>query len=248
MLGPSGSGKTTTLRMIAGFELPDSGAVELGGARRRQPPALRPRGQHRLSGLRAVPAHDRRRERRVRHAGEAGRQGRARPAPRRGARDGPPDRLLGTQAGRALRRPAPARRSGAVDRQPAAGAAARRAARGARPEAARADAGRAEADPARGRDHLRLRHPRSGGGVDDVRPDRCLQRGPDRAGRHSGRGLRGARDPVRRPASSASRTCSSATAPRSPSGRRRCGCSSPGSRPTGCGPKRAVSATSPTRG
>jgi putative spermidine/putrescine transport system ATP-binding protein len=31
MLGPSGSGKTTTLRMIAGFELPDAGAVELGG-------------------------------------------------------------------------------------------------------------------------------------------------------------------------------------------------------------------------
>ncbi|CAN5543093.1 ABC transporter ATP-binding protein [soil metagenome] len=31
MLGPSGSGKTTTLRMIAGFELPDGGRVELGG-------------------------------------------------------------------------------------------------------------------------------------------------------------------------------------------------------------------------
>ena len=31
MLGPSGSGKTTTLRMIAGFELPDTGTVELGG-------------------------------------------------------------------------------------------------------------------------------------------------------------------------------------------------------------------------
>jgi len=31
MLGPSGSGKTTTLRMIAGFELPSSGRVELGG-------------------------------------------------------------------------------------------------------------------------------------------------------------------------------------------------------------------------
>jgi putative spermidine/putrescine transport system ATP-binding protein len=31
MLGPSGSGKTTTLRMIAGFELPDSGTVELAG-------------------------------------------------------------------------------------------------------------------------------------------------------------------------------------------------------------------------
>ena len=31
LLGPSGSGKTTTLRMIAGFEEPDSGRVELDG-------------------------------------------------------------------------------------------------------------------------------------------------------------------------------------------------------------------------
>ena len=31
MLGPSGSGKTTTLRMIAGFETPDAGVVELAG-------------------------------------------------------------------------------------------------------------------------------------------------------------------------------------------------------------------------
>jgi putative spermidine/putrescine transport system ATP-binding protein len=31
MLGPSGSGKTTTLRLIAGFERPDSGAIELDG-------------------------------------------------------------------------------------------------------------------------------------------------------------------------------------------------------------------------
>jgi putative spermidine/putrescine transport system ATP-binding protein len=31
MLGPSGSGKTTTLRMIAGFERPDEGAIELDG-------------------------------------------------------------------------------------------------------------------------------------------------------------------------------------------------------------------------
>ncbi|WP_066946976.1 ABC transporter ATP-binding protein [Microtetraspora fusca] len=31
MLGPSGSGKTTVLRMIAGFESPTAGAVELGG-------------------------------------------------------------------------------------------------------------------------------------------------------------------------------------------------------------------------
>jgi len=31
MLGPSGSGKTTTLRVIAGFERPDTGKVELAG-------------------------------------------------------------------------------------------------------------------------------------------------------------------------------------------------------------------------
>jgi putative spermidine/putrescine transport system ATP-binding protein len=31
LLGPSGSGKTTTLRMIAGFEEPDAGTIELAG-------------------------------------------------------------------------------------------------------------------------------------------------------------------------------------------------------------------------
>src|SRR4029079_12064763 len=31
MLGPSGCGKTTTLRMIAGLELPTSGIIRLGG-------------------------------------------------------------------------------------------------------------------------------------------------------------------------------------------------------------------------
>src|SRR5262249_36279043 len=31
MLGPSGSGKTTTLRMIAGFEEPSAGRIELAG-------------------------------------------------------------------------------------------------------------------------------------------------------------------------------------------------------------------------
>ena len=35
LLGPSGSGKTTTLRLIAGFELPDDGSVELRRQRRR---------------------------------------------------------------------------------------------------------------------------------------------------------------------------------------------------------------------
>src|SRR6266704_5009326 len=31
LLGPSGCGKTTTLRMIAGFEIPDDGHIRVGG-------------------------------------------------------------------------------------------------------------------------------------------------------------------------------------------------------------------------
>ena len=43
MLGPSGSGKTTTLRMIAGFEAPDEGTIELAGEDvSRLPPYDRP--------------------------------------------------------------------------------------------------------------------------------------------------------------------------------------------------------------
>ena len=42
MLGPSGSGKTTTLRMIAGFERPDEGTIELDGRGRVAAAALRP--------------------------------------------------------------------------------------------------------------------------------------------------------------------------------------------------------------
>src|SRR5207244_10294440 len=42
LLGPSGSGKTTTLRMIAGFERPDTGRITLGGEDiTRQPPYAR---------------------------------------------------------------------------------------------------------------------------------------------------------------------------------------------------------------
>jgi putative spermidine/putrescine transport system ATP-binding protein len=42
LLGPSGSGKTTTLRLIAGFEIPDEGEVRLHGEDvARRPPAQR---------------------------------------------------------------------------------------------------------------------------------------------------------------------------------------------------------------
>ena len=108
------------------------------------------------------------------------------------------ERLRRAQAGAALRRPAPARRAGAGDRQPPAGAAARRAARRARPQAAPGDAGRAQAHPGRGRHHLRLRHPRPGGGADDERPPGRVPRGAHRAGGHARRGLRASGQRVRR--------------------------------------------------
>ncbi len=199
MLGPSGSGKTTTLRMIAGFERPDEGVDRARRTRRLAAAAVRPAGQHGLPGLRAVPAHDRPAERRVRADGEEGREGRA--APAGAARRSTMVRLDGlrrAEAGAALGRAAAARRARAGDRQPAAGAAARRAARRARPQAPPGDADRAEADPAGGRDHLRLRHARPGGGADDERPDRGLQPRPDRAGRPARGGLRAPGERVHR--------------------------------------------------
>ena len=118
MLGPSGSGKTTTLRMIAGFEDPSAGTIELAGEDVSGVPpyeravntvfqdyALFPHmtvAENVAYGLR----------------GGGRRQGRAGAPPRRGAGDGPPARLRRPQAGRALRRPAPAGRARAGDRQP----------------------------------------------------------------------------------------------------------------------------------
>ena len=145
MLGPSGSGKTTTLRMIAGFELPTAGRVLLHGHDVTGPRAVRARREHRVPGLRAVPAHDGRGQRRVRPRDPPRRQGRARPARRRGAGDGPPRGLRQAQAGPAVGRPAPAGRARARAREPAPCPAARRAARCARPQAPRGDAGRAQA-------------------------------------------------------------------------------------------------------
>ena len=66
MLGPSGCGKTTTLRMIAGFEEATAGTIQAGRQGRDQHAALQARRQHGLPELRAVPAPQRVRERRLR--------------------------------------------------------------------------------------------------------------------------------------------------------------------------------------
>ena len=207
MLGPSGSGKTTVLRMIAGFESPTDGQILLRGDDvTDQPPfardvntvfqdyALFPHMnvlQNVAYGLRVkkVP----RSETRARAAG--------------GARDGAAVRLRGPQPAPALRRPAATGRARPGAGEPAPGAAARRAARRARPQAPPRDADRAQADAARPRHHLRVRHPRPGGGADDERPDRDLPRRPASSRSPPRSSSTRSRPPPSSPASWAPPTC-----------------------------------------
>ena len=94
------------------------------------------------------------------------------------------------------------------------GAAARRAAVGARPQAPQGDADRAQAAAARDRHHLHLRHARPGGGADHVRPHRGDVAGQDPAGRQ-----RRATSTTTRPSAS-SPTSSARPISSRPSGRR----------------------------
>ena len=206
LLGPSGCGKTTTLRMIAGFEQPSEGEIRIEGEDvAGLPPHKRPTNTVFQSyalfphlsvednvafGLKRKGVGKDEIAERV--ATELRRVGLA-------ARGQPPARP-------ALRRDAAAGGAGPGAGQPAEGAAARRAARRPRPEAAQGPADRAEADPARGRDHLRLRHPRPGGGADDERPDRGHEPRQGRAGRRVPRRSTSARGRPSSPASSASPT------------------------------------------
>ena len=191
MLGPSGSGKTTMLRLIAGFELPTDGTIELDGRDVSDDPpfdrdvntvfqdyALFPHmdvARNVEYGLRVkkVPKA----ERGVPSGGGAGeRPARADLATRK------PNQLSGGQRQRVALGPCAG--------QPTEGAPARRAARRPRPQAPRADAGGAQGAPARGGHHLRLRHPRPGRGPLDERPGRGVQPRPDRAGGLAARRLR----------------------------------------------------------
>ena len=148
LLGPSGCGKTTTLRMIGGFEQPTSGTIFLGDQEVERPAAVQARRQHGVPELRALPAPDDLRERRVRARGGRASQGRDRAAASTRCSSSSTSTGSSGASRPALGRPAAAGRARPRARQPAAGAAARRAARCARPQAAQADAARAEAHPA----------------------------------------------------------------------------------------------------
>ncbi len=160
--------------------------------------AVQARRQHRLPGIRAVPAHDRRRERRLRPAPEARPQVGDRQPGQRGPRHGEDDQAGRAPAAADVGWSAAARCRRSSPGQPPERAAARRAARRARPQAARRDADRAEAAAEPARHHVRLRDPRPGRGDEHEQPHRHHARRSHRAARRSGDRVRAARLRIRR--------------------------------------------------
>ena len=171
-----------------GLEKIDAGEILIGGRRVNDDLPAAPRRRLRLPELRAVSAHDGRREHGLRPAdaarpvpGDQGAGDRDRPRPRDRAAPRPlPDA--------ALRRRAAARRARPGDRPRPGGLPARRAALEPGRPAAQRDAPRPQPDPAASRRDVRLRHPRPGRG-DDAR---------GRAGGHARRRAAAGRHPRRR--------------------------------------------------
>ena len=170
LLGPSGCGKTTTLRLIAGLELAIGGGGPDRRAGRDAPAGDRPEREHGVPVLRAVPAHDRARERGLR----PGRLGRVpEPRPRAGAGEAGPGRPPGPRRAAALGalgRAAAAGRGRPGPRARARGALLRRAALEPRRQApAPGPRGHPRA-PAAARAHRGLRDARPAGGARRLRP------------------------------------------------------------------------------
>ena len=172
--------------------------------RRHRPPAQGPRHRDGLPELRALPAHDRRRQHGLR-AEDRRRRPRTRSRKRveEAAKILDLDRVPRAQAEGALRWSAPARRHGPRHRPQPAGLPHGRAAVEPRRQAARADPHPDRLAAAPPRRHHRLRHPRPGRGHDDGRPGRGAQGRPPPAGRHPAQAVRQARPTSSSPASSA---------------------------------------------
>ena len=159
--------------------------------------AVQAERQHGLPELRAVPAPDDLRERRLRAApqGRQGREVKTRVAEMLELVELPgyerrkPSQISGGQAQRVALARALINRPAVLLLDEPLGRA--------RPQAAQADAGRAQAHPAGGRDHLHLRDPRPGRGDDDVRSDRRHEPRPVRAARRPGEPVRAPDDPIR---------------------------------------------------
>ena len=198
LVGPSGCGKSTALRMIAGLEDISSGELKIGGeVVNDRAPKDRDIAMV-FQNYALYPAHDGAREHGLRAEAGGRRQGRDREQGRGGGEDARPDPAPRPPPGQPLRRPAPAGGDGAGDRPRPEGLPDGRAALQPRREAARADADRGREAAVAAGDDDRLRHPRPDRGDDARRPGRGDAGRRPAAGRHPGRTLRAADQPLRR--------------------------------------------------
>ncbi|WP_163566575.1 ABC transporter ATP-binding protein [Fodinicola feengrottensis] len=192
LLGPSGSGKTTVLRLIAGFELPTSGQILLDGKDvSRTAPfdrdvntvfqdyALFPHMSVLANVEYGLKVKGVRKAERIQRAEQALETVRL---PQVASRK--PAQLSGGQRQRiALARALVNRPKVLLLDEPL----------GALDLKLRQEMIELKKDPARGRNHVRFRDARPGGGADHERPDRRTGGRPDRAGRHPGAGVRATR-------------------------------------------------------
>ena len=219
LVGPSGCGKSTLLRMIAGLEDITSGEITIGGKVVNDMRGQGTRHRHGVPELRALSAHEGRRQYELRPQARRRAQGRDRATRvEEAAEILGLEELLDRLPSGAFRRTAPARRHGPRHRPQSASVPVRRAAFQPRRQAARQDARRdQEAAPAARQDHD-LRHPRPDRGHDHGRQDRGAERRPHRAGRHADGALQQSGAISSSPVSSARPRSTSSTAP--PTGRR----------------------------
>ncbi len=198
LVGPSGCGKSTLLRMIAGLEAVSGGTIRIGD---RDVTEIAPRSRDVAMVFQNYALYP---NMRVWDNLAFALKLRRTPKPAMREQVGAVAGVLGLeragrpQAGRALRRPAAARRDRARDGARAAGVPDGRAALQPRRQAARRDA-RGAGTPARpARRHHRLRHPRPGRGDDARRPGGGAARRHGAAVRRARAAVRGAGERLRR--------------------------------------------------